>query len=67
MNGFGYEIYGSEPEEGANDSQGAYIICGPLLISVAIFGIIGNVMSMIIFTRIDMWDKPVNLILFGMF
>ena len=45
--------------------SGRQIMCGYLLCLMAVFGIVGNVMSMKVFWHPEMWKSKFNQILFG--
>jgi hypothetical protein len=45
--------------------SGTQLMCGYLLCLMAVFGIVGNVMSMKVFWHPEMWKSKFNQILFG--
>ena len=43
-----------------------YVMYGPVLVPIAALGIIGNILSIIVYTRPSMRKSAINIILIGM-
>ena len=44
-----------------------YVMYGPVLVPIAALGIIGNILSIIVYTRPSMRKSAINIILIGMY
>ena len=51
--------------EGENEFE--YFMYGPVLVPIAALGIIGNILSIIVYSRSSMRKSAINIILIGLF
>ena len=51
--------------EGGNEFE--YLMYGPVLVPIAALGLIGNIFSVIVYSRPSMRKSAINIILIGLF